>query len=75
MSRDATQKFRVRCSEDADGYGDNDPIEYFKTLGDATKWARKAARAGRFKRLIIQDMSGGYGRWTVLEEIIARRRR
>jgi hypothetical protein len=71
MSRDPLLKFRVRCSENRDDYGDQDPLEYFKTLDEAKSWARKAVKAGRFKRAIVQDMGGGEGRWTVLDEFIA----
>ena len=70
MSRDSTLKFRVRCSQDPDKLRIADPYEYFKSLDDATEWARTAMRAGRFKRLVIQDMGGDDGQWSVVDVIV-----
>ena len=71
MSRDSTLKFRVRCSQDPDKLRITDPYEYFRSLDDATEWARNAMRAGRFKRLVIQDMGGDDGQWSVVDVIVA----
>ena len=71
MSRDSSLKFRVRCSQDPDKLRITDPYEYFKSLDDATEWARNAMRAGRFKRLVIQDMGGDDGQWSVVDVIVA----
>jgi hypothetical protein len=77
MSRDTSLRYRVRCSESPDHYGDGDSYEYFGSQEEATKWARKAARAGRFKQLMIQDMSPqGINGWNtpVIDEIVVRAR-
>lgn len=71
MSRDNTLKFRVRCSQDPDKLRITDPYEYFTSLDDATEWARNAVRTGRFKRLVIQDMGGDEGQWSVVDVIVA----
>ena len=71
MSRDSTLKFRVRCSQDPDKLRITDPYEYFRSLDDATEWARNAMRAGQFERLVIQDMGGDDGNWSVVDVIVA----
>ena len=71
MRYDPTLKYRVRCGEDRDQYLTTDLYEYFKTMDDAKAWIKRAVKAGRFKRFVIQDMRGGMGRWVVLEEIRA----
>ena len=71
MSRDSTLKFRVRCSQDPDKLRITDPYEYFRSLDDATEWARNEMRAGRFKRLVIQDMGGDEGQWSIVDVIVA----
>ena len=71
MSRDSTLKFRVRCSQDPDKLRITDPYEYFKSLDDATEWAREAGCAGRFKRLVVQDRGGDDRQWSVVDVIVA----
>jgi hypothetical protein len=74
MSRDKSLRYRVRCSEVQDNYCDTDFYEFFPTQEAATQWAKKALRAGRFKRLMIQDMSPvGINGWNtpVVDEFIA----